>query len=55
MEINMKIGVKNGKHYYLEQNPLIKELYVNVDNWNNGKRRTYTNKNMIQKIFCMFV
>lgn len=51
----MEIGNKDGKHYYLEQNPLTKALYVTVDDWNTRKRRTYTNKNMIRKIFCMFV
>lgn len=51
----MHIGVKNKRHYYLEQNPLTKEIYIVVDNWNNGKRRTYTNKEMIRKIFCRFM
>lgn len=51
----MQIGTKNGKHYYLEQNPLTKEIYIEVHNWNNGKQRTYTSKNMIRKIFCMLV
>lgn len=51
----MEIGVKNNKHYYLEQNPLTKKLYIYVDDWSTRKRRTYTNKNMLQKIFCMLV
>jgi hypothetical protein len=51
----MQIGVKSNKHYYLEQNPLTKEIQIIVDNWSNGKRRTYTNKAMIRKIFCMLM
>lgn len=51
----MEIGEKEKKHYYLEQNPLTKELYIIMDDWRNKKRRTYTDKNMIRKIFCMFV
>lgn len=51
----MEIGKKDRKHYYLEQNPLTKEIRIVVDDWSNGKRRTYTNKKMIRKIFCMLV
>lgn len=51
----MEIGVKNNKHYYLEQNPLTKEIRIDVDDWSNGKHRTYTNKAMMRKIFCMLV
>lgn len=51
----MQIGVKNDKHFYLEQNPLTKEICIVVDDWSNGKRRTYTNKTMMRKIFCMLV
>lgn len=51
----MEIGKKDDKHYYLEQNPLTKELKIIVDDWSNGKRKTYTNKAMIRKIFCMLV
>lgn len=51
----MEIGKKESKHYYLEQNPLTKEMQVVVDDWSNGKRRTYTNKAMIRKIFCMLI
>lgn len=51
----MEIGKKYDKHYYLEQNPLTKELKIIVDDWSNGKRKTYTNKAMIRKIFCMLV
>lgn len=51
----MFIGKKNGKNYYLEQNPLTKELRIEVNTLANRKRRTYTNKKMIQKIFCMLV
>lgn len=51
----MQIGVKDNKYYYLEQNPLTKEIRIVVDDWSNGKRRTYTNKAMMRKIFCMFV
>lgn len=51
----MPIGIKNGRHYHLEQNPLTKEIYINVYNCKNGKRRTYKNKSMIRKIFCMLV
>lgn len=51
----MEIGKKGNKHYYLKQNPLTKEISIVVDNWSNGKRRTYTNKAMMRKIFCMLV
>lgn len=51
----MLIGNKDGKNYYLEQNPLTKELRIEVDALSTGKRRTYTNKKIIRKIFCMFV
>ncbi len=51
----MQIGVKGNRHYYLEQNPLTKEIFLEMHNWNNGKRRTYTNKEMIRRIFCMFM
>lgn len=51
----MQIGVKDNKHYYLEQNPLTKELKIIVDDWSNGKQRTYTNKAMMRKIFSMLV
>lgn len=51
----MQIGVKNNKHYYLEQNPLTKEIRIVVNDWSNGKRRIYTNKAMMRKIFCMLV
>lgn len=51
----MQIGVKNNKHYYLEQNPLTKELRIVVDDWSKRKRRTYTNKAMIRKIFSMLI
>lgn len=51
----MQIGVKDNKHYYLEQDPLTKELRIIVDDWSKRKRRTYTNKATIRKIFCMLV
>lgn len=51
----MLIGNKNGKNYYLEQNPLTKDLRIDVDTLSTGSRRIYTNKDMIRKIFCMFV
>lgn len=51
----MEIGKKGSKHYYLEQNPLTKELKIIVDDWSNGKRRTYTNKAMMRKFFSMLV
>ena len=51
----MEIGRKGSKHYYLKQNPLTKEQRIVVDDWSNEKRRTYTNKAMIRKIFCMLV
>lgn len=51
----MQIGVKNNKHYYLEQNPLTIEIRIVVNDWPNGKRRNYTNKAMMRKIFCMLV
>lgn len=49
----MEIGKKDNKHYYLKQNPLTKEISIVVDDWSNGKRRIYTNKAMMRKIFCM--
>lgn len=54
-EAQMEIGNIGKKHYYLEQNPLTKELSIVLDNWETGKRRTYTNKNVIRKIICMLV
>lgn len=51
----MQIGTKDGKNYYLEQNPLTKEIRIEVHNWRTRKRRTYTNKAMIRKIFCMLM
>lgn len=51
----MLIGYKDGKNYYLEQNPLTKELRIEIDTLSTGSQRTYTNKDMIRKIFCMFV
>lgn len=54
-EETMEIGKKDNKHYYLEQNPLTKELKIIVDDWSDGKRRTYTNKEMMRKIFSMLV
>lgn len=51
----MLIGNRNGKNYYLEQNPLTKRLRIEVDTLSTGSRRTYTNKNIIRKILYMFV
>ena len=50
----MEIGVKGNKHYYLKQNPLTKDIYITVNDFSKEKTRTYKNKNMIRKIFCMF-
>lgn len=55
LEVAMEIGKKGNKHYYLEQNLLTKEIRIIVDDWSNGKRRTYTNRAMMRKIFCMLV
>lgn len=51
----IQIGVRGDRHYYLEQNPLTKELRIEVHNWSTRKRRTYTNKAMMRKIFCMLI
>lgn len=51
----MEIGVKDNKHYYLEQDLLTKKIRIEVHDWSTRKKRTYTNKAMIRKIFCMLV
>lgn len=51
----MQIGVIGDRHYYLKQNPLTKEICIEVHNWSTRKRRTYTNKSMMRKIFSMLV
>ena len=51
----MLLGSKNRKNYYLQQNPLTKQLKIEVDDLETGKRRTYTNRNAVMKMICMFV
>lgn len=51
----MQIGAMGNKHYYLEQNPLTKEIYIEERNWSTRKIRTYTNKAVIRKFFCMLM
>ena len=51
----MLLGERNGKQYVLEQNPLTKEFRIEVYNKITGKRRTYTNSAIKQKIIYMFI
>lgn len=51
----MMLGKKDGKTYYLDQDLLTKELRLEVYNIETRKKRIYTNKRMIRKIFCMIV